>query len=469
MFSIRCFVLWLIFLGATPALLTAQSEEYAAQAAVIEEMLRDGNYRVALPQSKALIASGEEAQLPVIEAKGRFLLGRVLTENPAATAKERVAGIRELRKAANAFQRARDGATLDNILARLEALTGDKSFVLKELPSAAATAAPELPSGAAIDSATITAIVSLQGRQIEALTESQMRQMIQLQQQQRQLDEYAFRSLNDSLLLLQQELLIDKQEASVRTGKLQRNLTLVIAGAALVFLGLLYSRFRSSKRYQARLEDQNKIITEERQRSEELLLNILPVKVAAELKETGKAVARKYDDATVLFADFKGFSSMARDLEPEVLVGYLDEAFRAFDGIVRKHGLEKIKTIGDAYMCAGGLPIRSHDHPLRMVRAALEMQAYLNSNPHFSARIGIHTGPLVAGVVGQDKFVYDIWGDTVNQAARLEASGEPGRVAVSATVANRVSGECTCTPAGTFTAKNIGEMERFWVESDAKG
>ncbi|MEM6769783.1 MAG: adenylate/guanylate cyclase domain-containing protein, partial [Bacteroidota bacterium] len=165
-----------------------------------------------------------------------------------------------------------------------------------------------------------------------------------------------------------------------------------------------------------------------------------------------------------LFADFKGFSKLAAKMKPDELIRHLDEAFRAFDRIVRRHGLEKIKTIGDAYMCAGGLPEESDDHALRMVRAALEMQTYLTTNPHFSARIGIHTGPLVAGVVGQDKFVYDVWGDTVNQAARLEAEGEAGRVAVSAAVAAKVGQHCTCVPAGTFTAKNIGEMERYWIE-----
>lgn len=438
-------------------------EEYTAQAAVIEEMLADKNYRAAVAQSKALIASGEEAQLADVAARGRLLLGLALTQNPAATAKERVAGIRELREAALAFKRRREGATLESILEKLEQLTGSKEIELKGLPKVKDLNVA-LPSSDSIDAAAISAIVSLQGQRIEALNDSQMLQMIQLQQQQRQLDEYAFRSLNDSLLLLQQESLIDQQEASVRQGKLQRNFVLVLAGGALLFLALLYSRFRSSKKYQGKLEDQNKIISEERQRSEELLLNILPVTVAVELKETGKATARKYEDATVLFADFKGFSKLAAKMEPEELIRHLDEAFREFDRIVRTYGLEKIKTIGDAYMCAGGLPEESDDHALRMVKAAIEMQRYLERNPHFSARIGIHAGPVVAGVVGQDKFVYDVWGDTVNQAARLEAEGEAGKVAVSAAVAARVRDHCTCVPAGTFMAKNIGEMERFWVE-----
>lgn len=464
MIQFRLVLLVALLSVALSVCLKAQVEEYAAQAAVIEEMLADKNFRAAVAQSEALIASGEEAQLTEVAAQGRLLLGMALTENPAATAKERVAGIRELRLAAKTFKQRRKGESLEKILEKLEQLTGSKDIELKVLPKVKALGGP-LPSSDSIDAATISAIVSLQDQRIEALNDSQMLQMIQLQQQQRQLDEYAFRSLNDSLLLLQQELLIDQQEASVRQGKLQRNFMLVLAVGSLLFLGLLYSRFRSSKKYQGKLEDQNKIISEERQRSEELLLNILPVTVAAELKETGKATARKYEDATVLFADFKGFSKLATKMEPEELIRHLDEAFREFDRIVRRHGLEKIKTIGDAYMCAGGLPEESEDHALRMVKAALEMQQYLESNPHFSARIGIHAGPVVAGVVGQDKFVYDVWGDTVNQAARLEAEGEAGKVAVSAAVAARVNKHCTCVRAGTFIAKNIGEMERYWVVS----
>jgi class 3 adenylate cyclase len=194
-----------------------------------------------------------------------------------------------------------------------------------------------------------------------------------------------------------------------------------------------------------------------------LLLNILPVSVAAELKETGKATARLYDSVTVLFADFKGFSKLAAATEPEVLINLLDEAFRAFDEIIAAHGLEKIKTIGDAYMCASGLPEETKDHAGRTVRAGLAMQAYLQGNPNFDARIGIHSGSVVAGVVGKHKFVYDIWGDTVNQASRLEAAGEIGRVTVSSTTRDLLGKKFVCEAAGTFEAKNIGLMERFFV------
>lgn len=441
----------------------AQTDAYAQQESVIVAMLEEGNHRAARAQARALVTSGQQAKLPVVEARGRYLLGRALSEGPAATAKSRVKGIREMRLAARTARRTRESALLADILASLEALTGNQSLEIEELPSVQALR-EQIPSGEEIDEAAIDAIVSLQDQEITALNDSQMRQMIRLQKQQQELDRYAFEALNDSLMLLNQQLLIDEQEAEVQRGLQQRNLFFVIAGAALAFLGLLYYRFRANKRYQEKLRASNEIIREERQRSEELLLNILPVTVAAELKETGKATARHYDDASVLFADFKGFSALAATLSPEVLVAYLDEAFRAFDEIVRKHGLEKIKTIGDAYMCAGGLPEEYPDHPVKMVTAALEMQRYLKSNPHFSARIGIHVGPVVAGVVGRDKFVYDIWGDTVNQASRLEVAGETGRVAISESVARRVKGKFKCIPAGTFTAKNIGEMKRFWVE-----
>ncbi|MEO0733406.1 MAG: adenylate/guanylate cyclase domain-containing protein, partial [Bacteroidota bacterium] len=322
----------------------------------------------------------------------------------------------------------------------------------------------DLPDAGTLDEATLNAIVSLQDQEITALTDSQLRQVLLLERQDRELDALAFRALNDSLQILRQEQQIKAEQGMLEEERQRRKLLLLLAGVVAVLLAVVYSRYRSSSRYQTRLEEQNAVIREERQRSEELLLNILPVTVAAELKETGKATARRFESATVMFADFKGFSTLAASLPPEKLIAYLDEAFRAFDEIVARHRLEKIKTIGDAYMCAGGLPLEDKDHAARTVRAALEMQTYLTDNPHFSARIGIHTGPVVAGVVGKHKFVYDIWGDTVNQASRLEVAGEAGRVAVSQAVCELLGEEFTCTPAGTFRAKNIGEMARFWVE-----
>ena len=443
--------------------LEAQGEVYDAQVEVIGKLLDKKKYPAARAQAEALIETGEQAQISEVAARGRLLLGRILTENPDAPAKDRVAGIRELRRAAQIFKQTGNGAEVEEIMALLEGLTGDKSIDLKELPSARARKVA-LPPDDSIEAMSLTAIVSLQQREITALNDSQLRQVLALERQQRLLDESAFARLNDSVLLIKQERLIDRQQAEVSRQRLQRNLFLALGLVVLAILGGLYYRFRSGQKFQRKLQERNEIITAERQRSEELLLNILPVTVAAELKDTGKATARRYDSATVLFADFKGFSALAAKLDPESLINLLDEAFRAFDEIVARHRLEKIKTIGDAYMCAGGLPEEDTDHAERMVRAGLEMQDYLAGNEHFSARIGIHTGPVVAGVVGKHKFVYDIWGDTVNQASRLETAGEIGRVAISHTTKDLLGKEFTCEAAGTFEAKNIGMMERFWVK-----
>lgn len=443
--------------------LNAQAEAYDEQVEAVELMLATGKYDAAAAQSQALVDTGTEAQLSQVKTQGEFLLGRALTENPNASARERVAGIRNLRSAARGFKILNEGETVRKIIDLLKALTGDESIDPKRLPSRNKSNAIELPADDSINEVSLAAIVTLQEREITALADSQLRQLLVLERQQRELDAKEFELLNDSLLLLQQERMIGVQQTEVARQKGQRNLLLVLAFTVLAASALLYFRYRSSQRYQAKLRAQNETISAERQRSEELLLNILPVTVAAELKESGKATTRRYDSATVLFADFKGFSTLAATLEPEELISLLDEAFRSFDEIVRSHGLEKIKTIGDAYMCAGGLPEEDTEHATRMVRAGLEMQAYLEGNTHFKARIGIHTGPVVAGVVGKYKFVYDIWGDTVNQASRLETAGEVGRVAISHTTRGLLGNEFACQSAGTFEAKNIGTMKRYFV------
>ncbi len=455
-------ILTFLFFFLVGLSLSGQADAYRSQVTVIEALLEEANYRVAKAQSQALIKSGQEAQLPLVKAEGHRLLGRILTENKDATAKDRVAGIRELKLAAQLFRKGRNGEAVEDILDRLEKLTGNRKVDVDELPSARKRRG-RIPNADSINEASLSAIVSIQDQTITALNDSQMRQMLQLQEQERELDAFAFQVLNDSILLIQQENVIERQRATVQQGKLRRNFLLALAGGILLVLALLYLRFRSSKRYQSKLEEQNQIINHERKRSDELLRNILPATVAEELKTKGKATARSYTSVTVLFADFKGFSALASSLDPETLVGLLDEAFRAFDEIIRQHRLEKIKTIGDCYMCAGGLPEPDTDHAERMVLAALDMQAYLETNAHFEARIGIHSGPVVAGVVGKDKFVYDVWGDTVNQAARLETAGEVGRVAISQQTKELLPKAFVTEAAGTFEARNIGPLARFFV------
>lgn len=215
-------------------------------------------------------------------------------------------------------------------------------------------------------------------------------------------------------------------------------------------------------------------LREEKKRSDDLLLNILPAEVAEELKRTGMAEARHFDQATVLFTDFKGFTTMSEQVPPTVLLAELNTCFRAFDGIIARHGIEKIKTIGDAYMCASGLPDPTTSTPVAVVHAALEMQAFMRQRKAerevsgelgFIMRAGIHTGPVVAGIVGVKKFQYDIWGDTVNTASRMESSGEVGHVNISESTYDLVKSEpgLTFTPRGKVQAKGKGEMEMYFV------
>jgi class 3 adenylate cyclase len=217
----------------------------------------------------------------------------------------------------------------------------------------------------------------------------------------------------------------------------------------------------------------NKIIQAEKDRSEELLLNILPRETAKELELNGSARPRYYESVTVLFTDFKGFSAIAGTLTPQELVAELNDYFVAFDEIVGQNNLEKIKTIGDAYMCAGGIPSANTTHPLNAVKAAMAMQEFMRRKGEerrnkglisWELRIGIHTGPIVAGVVGKKKYAYDIWGDTVNIASRMESGGEPGRVNISAATYALVRNQFACTHRGKISAKNIGEIDMYFVD-----
>jgi class 3 adenylate cyclase/DNA-binding NarL/FixJ family response regulator len=220
------------------------------------------------------------------------------------------------------------------------------------------------------------------------------------------------------------------------------------------------------------LADKNEILNMELQRSEQLLLNILPYETAQELKMSGKAVARYYPDITVMFTDFKGFTHIAEKLSPEQLVQEIDEFFTAFDLIMEKNGIEKIKTIGDAYMAASGLPAVNDTHALDMVNAAVDIIEYMEvqrqiriaaNRPVFDIRIGIHTGPVVAGIVGHKKFAYDIWGDAVNLASRMESSGEAGQINISQATYDRISSSYSCIFRGEIEAKNKGKVGMYFV------
>jgi adenylate cyclase len=214
-------------------------------------------------------------------------------------------------------------------------------------------------------------------------------------------------------------------------------------------------------------------IGKEKKRSEKLLLNILPEETAEELKATGTAKTKRYDLISVLFTDFKNFTQASEVLSPEDLVAEINYCYSEFDRIVERFGIEKIKTIGDSYMCAGGLPVSNTTHPFDIVSAGLEMVQFIEKNkqeriqsglPYFELRLGIHSGPVVAGIVGIKKFAYDIWGDTVNTASRMESSGEVGRVNISGTTYELVKDKFNCMYRGKIEAKNKGVIDMYFAE-----
>ncbi len=223
-----------------------------------------------------------------------------------------------------------------------------------------------------------------------------------------------------------------------------------------------------------RVEERTYELQLEKKKTDDLLLNILPKEVAEELKNTGRSRARRYDQVTVMFTDFKNFTQHSIMLSPEELVGEVDYCFRHFDQIITKHGLEKIKTIGDAYLCVGGIP-DDPESAVKIVRAAIEMRDFMEytrierqkrNETFFQMRIGITTGPVVAGIVGEKKFAYDIWGDTVNTAARMEQSGEVGKINISGITHELVSGWFECSYRGKVSAKNKGEIDMYFVERE---
>ena len=265
----------------------------------------------------------------------------------------------------------------------------------------------------------------------------------------------------------QKESSEERLELSQKENKNLRAIGFSIIGF-LFFIGFFIWRKNNQL-----LKTSNQKLLEEKQRSEELLLNILPAEIAKQLKNKAAARAHKYEGVSVLFSDFKGFSNIAKDLTPEELVSELDYCFTAFDRIVEKYRLQKIKTIGDAYMCVGGLYTQGRSHVKRMVMAALEIQQFLNNlkkrrkeegKYYFEARIGIHTGDIVAGVVGTKKFAFDIWGDTVNIAQQMEYHSEAGRVNITGETHAFIEHDFKYTYRGKAVVKNMKAFDMYFVD-----
>ncbi len=251
-------------------------------------------------------------------------------------------------------------------------------------------------------------------------------------------------------------------------GALMGLILLIIGG------GLLYSNKLNQQLNQKNkaIEIQKAEITTERNKSDQLLLNILPEETAEELKEKGFASPKSYEVATVMFTDFSGFTRIASTMTPEQLIQELNVCFSSFDSILEKHGMEKIKTIGDAYMCVAGVPKKNADHSIQAINAGKEIVAFMNQRikekkakgiDYWNMRMGIHSGPVVAGVVGAKKFAYDIWGDTVNVASRMESNGAEGRINISESTYQLVKDIFPCEARGKIMAKNVGEVNMYFV------
>lgn len=252
--------------------------------------------------------------------------------------------------------------------------------------------------------------------------------------------------------------------------KSNQNIVTIATAVALFLIVLLAIGLFRRNRFIRRT---NGIIEKEKNRSDNLLLNILPEETAQELKENGKVQAKRFESITILFTDFIGFTQYAENLSPEKLVESIDFYFSKFDEIIEKYGLEKIKTLGDSYMCTGGLHANQDGHAIKMVFAAIEIakfveevkQSKMTDLSHFNIRIGINTGPVVAGVVGTKKFAYDIWGDSVNVASRMESTSESGKINVSENTYQLIENSFNCDYRGEIKVKNRGLMKMYFVNS----
>jgi class 3 adenylate cyclase len=221
-----------------------------------------------------------------------------------------------------------------------------------------------------------------------------------------------------------------------------------------------------------KVEERTVELASEKKKSDDLLYNILPYETAQELKQFGKTEARQFESASVLFTDFVGFTSISEKLSPTELVTEIGECFQAFDHIAEKYGIEKIKTIGDSYMAAGGIPVPNTTHAENTVAAAMEILAFMrqrNKNTKlakFELRLGINSGSLVAGVVGYKKIQYDIWGDTVNTASRMEQHSQPGRINISESTYELIKHKYPCEYRGEIEAKGKGKVKMYFVKAE---
>ncbi|HBC89624.1 MAG TPA: hypothetical protein DCZ94_22020 [Lentisphaeria bacterium] len=236
----------------------------------------------------------------------------------------------------------------------------------------------------------------------------------------------------------------------------------------------LKDAFEKIERQNIELKNANEIITVEKEKSEKLLLNILPLKVAVELKEFGKSEPQLFENVTVFFSDMVGFTSISADLEPKILISELSDIFTSFDEIMENNSCERIKTIGDAYLAVCGMPMKDNDHAYNLTSAASEIVKYLHRRNEtaelkWRVRIGIHSGALVGGIVGVKKYIYDIFGDTINTASRMESCSEPMKINVSEATYKLVKDRFRFTDRGEMEVKGKGRMKMYFMDEPISG
>lgn len=343
----------------------------------------------------------------------------------------------------------------DNVISYKEALEHYKSFtkLYKKQSSEQTIALQDSVVGLHDNIKESTEAISAQGKVLDSLTTEQIKSQLDI----------------TNLELDKEKHLKEIQASEYRRNFLLYTILLIVVVLMFVFLG--YAR---KKKTNNTLRNKNYQIVKEKEKSDELLLNILPPAIADQLKINGKTIPCKHEMTTIMFTDFKGFTKFSESHSPEELVRVIDYYFSNFDKIISNYPIEKIKTIGDAYLCVSGIPEANENHIEDMINCAKELQEFVNQSKadenlkdlgSLSMRIGIHSGPLVAGVVGTQKFAYDVWGDAVNIAARMEQSSMPGEINVSEEVYKHAKDKFDFEFRGEVKAKNKGILKMYFVKS----
>ena len=305
----------------------------------------------------------------------------------------------------------------------------------------------------------------------EKAEKNEKEKLLQFVQQEKDLQLAQLAVLSKDKALQETQITAQKKEIKFKnTMRIFYWIGILLLSVSLFFI---YRNFKNQKINLRRLNISNHKLNIEKSKTEELLHNILPVEVANELKAKGFSEAKQYDHVTVIFTDFVNFSGISESLTPKKLVAEIDLCFKAFDAIMQKHNLEKIKTIGDAYLAVSGLPNANKNHAIAAVEAAKELLDFMqktnsvfgvNSTQKAGIRIGLHSGSVVAGIVGVKKFAYDIWGDTVNTAARMEQNSEAGKINVSDTTYELTKNNFSFESRGKIAAKNKGMIEMYFLK-----